>query len=146
MRGSTRNWVVLSMVAAAAFLAGCSPFARLEVRLLAPAGISLAAESLFVTGVKACPPGPLSAPSPGPNPRDVEYHQPSVVPGGLKTVIAFRGRHCNVQVAAWYDTDNDGKVSRGDYTATTAPIIVRDRGLFGGNLTIGPDVRLSLIP
>lgn len=146
MRGSTRHCGVLTLLALMVFLSGCSPWARLEVRLLAPTGTALTAERLFVAGVKTCPPGALSTPSPGPNPGDVEYHQPTVVSGGLKTVIAFRGRHCNVQVSAWYDTDNDNKVSRGDYLATVGPIVVRDRGLFGGNLTSAPDVRLSLVP
>jgi hypothetical protein len=134
-------------------LTACSPTARLELRFVASVPLDPALFQL--TGKKTCPPGPVAAPAPvaaaalakaSLRSDDSMWQKVSAEPAGLHVVTAFRGSHCAVRVTAHYDTNRDGGVNAGDLTATSAALAVFDRGVFRGNLTTGPVLRLTPIP
>jgi hypothetical protein len=150
-RFSLRGLLVL--VAIPLTLTACSPTARLELRFVASVPLDPALFQL--TGKKTCPPGPVAAPAPmaaaalakaSLRTDDSEWQQVSAEPAGLHVVTAFRGAHCAVRVTAHYDTNRDGSVNAGDLAATSAALVVVDGGIFRGNLTTGPVLRLTPIP
>ena len=61
-------------------------------------------------------------------------------------ITAFRGAHCAVRVTAHYDANRDGAVSAGDLTVTSPVLEVFDHGVFRGNLTTGPVLKLIPMP
>lgn len=114
-------------------LVGCSPMCLLEVVLEGPGATALSEEKLHVTGVKACPPAPVNARAPGPGSGDVEYVRTQPVPRGVDVTAAFRGRHCRVQVTAWYDANGNELADAGDWVGSSAALDIRDEGWFGDN-------------
>jgi hypothetical protein len=141
-------WVALAVAPLA--LTACSPTARLELRFVA--SVPLDPVLFHLTGKKTCPPGPVVAPAPlaataaGVRTDDAEWQQVHAEAAGLHVITAFRGVHCAVRVTALYDTNRDGKVGSGDLAATSPVIAVRDGGIFRGNLTTGPVLKLVTIP
>jgi hypothetical protein len=142
------------LAAALLCLAACSPVARLELRF-AYAGAPLDPALFQLTGKKTCPPGPVAtAPPASPlatttataRSDDTEWQQVHVEAPGLRVVTAFRGSRCRVRVTAFYDTNRDGRVNAGDLSAMSPAIDVVDNGIFGGNLTAGPVLKLAPIP
>jgi hypothetical protein len=125
----------------------CSPLARLELTFQ-HAGGPLDPQLFRLTARKACPPAALAAvPPAAPGPAGAgadEWQTVTATPGGLLVATAFRGVRCSVRVTGFYDTNRDGAVNAGDLTAASPEIEVADRGLFRGNLTVGP--RLTLAP
>ena len=63
---------------------------------------------------------------------------------GIEVTAAFRGRHCRLQVVAWYDADGRGSLNAGDWLGSSAALEVKDEGFFGGNLKRAPNVALTL--
>jgi hypothetical protein len=144
---------LLALVAAAFLLPACSPTARLELRFVA--SVPLDPALIQLTGKKTCPPGPVSAPAPvsaaaiaaaGVRTDDSEWQQVHAETSGLHVITAFRGVHCAVRVTAHYDANRDGSVNAGDLTVTSPVIEVFDHGLFRGNSTTGPVLRLLPVP
>lgn len=81
-RGGLRELAVV--IASGVELLGCSPMCLLEVRIENPQGLALVPDKLVVTGVKACPPVPVSAPAPGSGQRDIEYARTEPAEGGVE--------------------------------------------------------------
>jgi hypothetical protein len=142
-----------ALAAALLCLAACSPVARLELRF-AYAGGPLDPALFQLTGKKACPPSPVATATPasplaataGARGDDTEWQQVHVEAPGLRVVAAFRGSRCRVRVTGFYDTNRDGLVNAGDLSAMSPAIDVVDKGIFGGNLTAGPVLKLVPIP
>lgn len=135
---------LLLMTASSSLLLACSPTIRLQVRFLLPASIAApVADRLHVTGVKACPPAPLTAALPRVDAGDAESFKTEEQGSVLLVEARFRGKHCQVQVTGWYDADNDGAVSAADWTGVSVAVEGRDRGTVAGNLSTVPDVVLT---
>lgn len=135
------------LTAISLLLLACSPTIRLRVRFVFPAAVVAPASDRFhITGVKACPPAPVAAPLPGADPGDAESFKAEQQGRTLSVEARFRGKACRVQVTGWYDADNDGALSAGDFTGTTVAIDGRDRGTVEGNLSTVPDVVLAPAP
>lgn len=135
------------LTATSALLLACSPTIRLQVRFVLPAAVvAPTAERFHITGVKACPPAPVAAPLPGVDAGDAESFKAEQQGHTLLVEARFRGKACRVQVTGWYDADNDGALSAGDFTGTSAAIDGRDRGTVDGNLSTVPDVALTPAP
>jgi hypothetical protein len=109
-------------------------------------GASLEMARLNVTGASACPPGAVSAPPPSTSEGDAWLVLREAEESGVLVTASFRKSHCNAQLTIWYDANGDGVVSSGDFVGSTPIVEIRDRGLFSGNLTRGPDVRLRRVP
>jgi len=117
-------------------------------------GSALDPELFHLTAKKACPPNPIAAPPPAPRPlatavphaRDIEWQQVKSEPGGLYVLAAVRGHHCRVRVTGFYDSNRDRRVNAGDLVASSPDLELADNGIFRGNLTVGPALRLSPIP
>lgn len=123
-------------------LLGCSPTCLLHAKVVSPAGLVLDPARLFVTGAKACPPGPLAAPPPADAAGDAEYVRARAESGGIETTAAFRGRECRVLVTAWYDANGNAAVDTGDWVGSSPAVDVVDEGIFGENSARSPDVTL----
>lgn len=139
-RGGLRE---LAVIASGVALLGCSPMCLLEVRIENPPGLVLTRDQLVVTGAKACPPAPVSAPAPGSGQGDMEYVRTEPAEGGVEVRAAFRGKQCRVQITAWYDTNGSGDVDAGDWVGSSVAVDVADRGAIGGNSTRAENVHLS---
>lgn len=138
-RERARAWVLCLCPA----LLGCSPTCLLELTISAPNGLTLVPEKLSITGAKACPPAPVQAPAPGMGQADAQYVRARSVPAGLEVTAAFRGRHCRVQVSAWYDTNANGSLDAGDWVGSSAALDIQDQGMFRRNRMRAPNVRLE---
>jgi len=136
--------VVRAVAVSASFaLLGCSPISRLQVRFVGPSG---SGHTLYVTGVKHCPPGVIGVPAAGRSFGDAfSVTQEPESGGAVIVTAAFRGGHCSARLTAWLDTDADGKPSPGDFIGSTPAVEIRDRGVFVSNLTRGRDVVLSVV-
>jgi hypothetical protein len=135
-----RGW---ALGAGAAGLLGCSPMCLLHTKFRSPAGVALDPARLFVTGAKACPPAPVTAPSPTDVAGNAEYVRMRADADGIEATVAFRGRECRVQVTGWYDTNSNGTLDVGDWVGSSQAMDVVDEGLFGDNSARSPDVALA---
>ena len=102
--------------------------------------------TLYVTGAKTCPPAWLAAPAPATTPGDASHVAQGWESTDVTVVATFRGSRCSARLTAWLDSDGDGKPSLGDFVGSTPEIEIRDRGIFAGNLTLGPQLLLSPWP
>jgi hypothetical protein len=135
------------VMAAGMMLTACSPMVRIELRFIAAPTFVLDPARFTVTGVKTCPPGPILPAKAGTGIGQAESFRVTAEGAHVLTVeTRFRGKSCRVQVAGFYDVDGSGNVSPGDLVGTSVPLDGQDRGIFGGNLTRGPDVTLAAIP
>lgn len=116
------------------------------MRFNAPIHEIIVAERFFVTGVKACPPAEVVSPAPSTALGDAAYVRKEMANGAIDVTAAFRGRHCRVQLSAWYDRDGNGQLSSGDWTGTSAAEEVVNRGVFESNVVRSKDVRLMALP
>jgi hypothetical protein len=138
--GMVRTVLVLASLA----LLGCSPVSRLQVRFVGPSAFG--GRTLYVTGVKVCPPAPIGVPAASPSNGDafsVTHEAESA--GSVVVTAAFRGARCSARLTAWLDTDADGKPSPGDFIGSTPAVEIQDKGVLAGNLTRGRDVVLSVV-
>ncbi|HTN86262.1 MAG TPA: hypothetical protein VL242_21325 [Sorangium sp.] len=133
-------------------LASCSPLARLRSHLELPASVrSPERQKLHVTFAAQAAAGPLAAPPPGLEPPEQKLlAEVDVTPvgSGFDVELKFRERSVYVNLTGWYDTNGDGKIGAGDGVGSLgpAPILVADRGLFSGNLTVTPPIALEPVP
>jgi hypothetical protein len=148
-KGEGLAWRRMKRTCTVAFLAsfallGCSPVARLQVRFVGPSGSG--GHTLYVTGVKLCPPGAIGVPAATQSFGDAfSVTQEPESAGAVIVTAAFRGAHCGARLTAWLDTDADGKPSPGDFIGSTPSVEIRDRGVFSSNLTRARDVVLSVV-
>lgn len=141
--GARRSVPGLCLLAIGAVcLVGCSPTCLLLTKFQSPAGVTLDPARFFVTGAKACPPGPLAPPPPTDAAGDAEYVRSRAESGGIEATAAFRGRECRVQVTAWYDANGNGAVDAGDWVGSSPAVDVVDEGIFGENSARSSDVTL----
>jgi hypothetical protein len=145
VRGLWCHGIVRAVALSASLvLLGCSPVSRLQVRFVGPSGTG--GKTLYVTGVKHCPPGAIGAPAAGRSFGDAfSVSQEPESTGAVIVTAAFRGAHCSARLTAWLDVDADGKASPGDFVGSTPTVEIRDRGVLSGNLTRGRDVVLSVV-
>lgn len=129
----------LTLVALLLLVPSCSPTVRLRVTFSLPTGVKPDAARLRVTLTSTCERyrsgKALLAPAvatPGPK---------GVLGASLEgeRLVFPATRHagrCLFQLAAWFDTNGNGKVDRGDATGRFPTAVEAvDRGLCAGNLT-----------
>ena len=140
----TASGLRLAAFSASFAVLGCSPVSRLQVRFVGPSAFG--GRTLYVTGVKVCPPGAIGVPAASPSNGDafnVTHEADSA--GSVVVTAAFRGARCSARLTAWLDADADGKPSLGDFIGSTAVVEIQDKGVLAGNLTRGRDVVLSVV-
>ena len=139
-RSGTRYPALVAMVIA---VVSCSPTVRLETLIVVPGSNLPDPEKLHVAGTKTCPAGPVATPDATLGKGDAEFHRVRTSASGLTIESAFRGGHCTLRVAFWYDANGNGVVDEGDAMGATEQVDAVDRGLCAGNLSRAPDVRLT---
>jgi hypothetical protein len=143
-RTPTLSWALAVLIGL--LIVSCSRMVRLEVRLHPPQTEPLDTTKLHIVGAKSCPPGLLPGIEPNAEKSDAEFYQAKHVDRGVEVIAAFRGGHCTVQLAAWYDTNGNGRLDAGDLKGTSEPVEGTDEGLCSGNLVKAPEVTLASIP
>lgn len=138
-------------------IGGCSPLIRVDAKFELPKGApDLDPKRLHVRGRVACEsfnladpePDPPAPPPPGLTETSEQAkagERPVFFERSSATATAqFRAASCWLALSAFYDTHADGAVNDGDYVASVPAVLVRDRGIFSGNMnSIGP---VKLVP
>jgi hypothetical protein len=145
---------IASLALLATLLPTCSRAVRLQTEVILPPvlltasypppGRSSMLHVAFATGssLAAVPP---PAPAVG-LPAGAGYKVKETSKGFAVELKLHGGRHF-VQIVAWFDTNNSGRVDRGDAIGSLpSPVLAEDRGLFRGNLTTTPAIGLTLVP
>lgn len=138
-----KRWIVLGVSLFAFGAIDCSPVCRLRTLIELPAGVAVppTLNLTLSTGAKSMP---APAPKVGIAPENTQLTLRS---NGYETMFNIHGTHHWVQLTAWIDSNNDGKLDSGDLVGSyPSAIEVADHGLCAGNLTDSPPILLRVMP
>jgi hypothetical protein len=147
-------WRIAGVALLAMLLPTCSRAVRLQTEVVVPPGLLTATypppgpssmlHVAFATGSSLAAVAP-PAPAVGP-PAGAGYKVRETSKGFAVELTLHGGRHF-VQIVAWFDSNGNGRVDRGDGIGSLpSPVLAEDRGMFRGNLTTTPAIGLIVVP